>query len=99
MGSNRILGNFAHYVNEKCEFFPCHDSVDREEFNCLFCFCPLYALGPDCGGDFVYTAEGVKDCKACTKPHGPDSYDYIMTRIGRVTEMTKIKIKRTGEKD
>ena len=44
-----------------------------DEFNCLFCYCPLYVLGPDCGGNFSYTEDGVKDCSACTLPHEGDA--------------------------
>lgn len=94
MGVNNLIGYFAHYKNEKCEFFPCHKTENPEEFNCLFCFCPLYSLGPNCGGDFLYTPEGVKDCSNCTKPHGPDGYDFVMSKISAVTEATKINIKK-----
>ena len=36
---------FAFFTNRECEFFPCHAGIDPDEFNCLFCYCPLYALG------------------------------------------------------
>lgn len=97
MGANNLLGHFAHYKNDKCEFFPCHKVEDTEDFNCLFCFCPLYCLGPNCGGDFIYTPEGVKDCRNCTKPHGPEGYDYVMSRISAVTSATKINIKKLDD--
>lgn len=61
------------FRNDACAFFPCHDGVDPNEFNCLFCYCPLYALGPTCGGDFAYTAQGVKDCSSCTRLHVGDA--------------------------
>ena len=38
------------FQNTECEFFPCHQGISKEEFNCLFCYCPLYALGKECGG-------------------------------------------------
>lgn len=57
------------FANRACEFFPCHDDVDPDEFNCLFCYCPLYALGPRCGGDFEYLPSGVKSCMNCSVPH------------------------------
>jgi Zn-finger protein len=60
------------FRNTACAAFPCHEGVDPHEFNCLFCYCPLYALGPGCGGDFRYTARGVKDCSACTRLHEGD---------------------------
>lgn len=57
------------FANRACEYFPCHEGIDLEEFNCLFCFCPLYALGEGCGGDFCYTESGVKNCDRCSLPH------------------------------
>ena len=43
-----------HYTfvqNRDCEFFPCHEGIAAEDFNCLFCYCPLYTLGEACGGN------------------------------------------------
>ena len=57
------------FRNTACAHFPCHAGVDPQEFNCLFCYCPLYALGPACGGTFSYTEGGIKDCSSCTRLH------------------------------
>ena len=57
------------FTNRSCAYFPCHEGVDERDFNCLFCYCPLYALGPDCGGNFTYTKKGRKNCKKCALPH------------------------------
>ena len=62
----------AFFRNVDCEYFPCHANVDPGEFNCLFCYCPLYALGPRCGGSFTYTASGIKDCSDCIALHKGD---------------------------
>lgn len=78
-----------HMSNVKCEFFPCHETEDTEDFNCLFCFCPLYALGNRCGGNFKYTEEGIKDCSDCLIPHGRDAWEHISERLESVMEMTK----------
>ena len=59
----------SFFQNRACPYFPCHDGVDEREFNCLFCYCPLYTLGPACGGNFSYTARGRKNCTNCTLPH------------------------------
>lgn len=34
------------FHNRDCEFLPCHRGWDRImwDFNCLFCFCPLYDM-------------------------------------------------------
>ena len=42
--------HYAFFSNKECEYFPCHAGADPENFNCLFCYCPLYALGDKCGG-------------------------------------------------
>lgn len=80
-----------HFSNRACQYFPCHRVDDGEDFNCLFCYCPLYALGEKCGGSFSYTEKGVKDCTNCMIPHGEDGYGYVMEHIGQVTEMVRLK--------
>lgn len=81
--------NYSFFCNEKCEFFPCHPSPDRREFNCLFCYCPLYALGDKCGGKYAYTDAGIKDCSGCTLPHHRNSYGYITDMFSKIAEMAK----------
>lgn len=76
------------FCNTACEYFPCHQGVDRDSYNCLFCFCPLYFLD-NCGGNPARTAQGVKDCSACTLPHAPDGYDRVMQRLR--TEFTRMR--------
>lgn len=67
------------FQNRACAYFPCHPGADADTFNCLFCYCPLYFL-EDCGGDFRLL-KGVKDCTACLRPHRPEGYDEILTRL------------------
>lgn len=76
--------HYAYFQNTACEFFPCHPGADPERFNCLFCYCPLYCLGEDCGGAFTYTETGIKDCSACLFPHDPDNYSAVNARFGDV---------------
>ena len=54
------MANYDFFQNRECEYFPCHTGLDPEEFNCLFCYCPLYALKDKCGGNFRYTKNGIK---------------------------------------
>lgn len=77
--------NYQFFNHRACEFYPCHD-MPADELNCLFCFCPLYALGPDCGGRFTYVGEhhDIKDCSACTVPHRRENYDWIMSRYAEI---------------
>lgn len=80
---------YQYFQNRECEYFPCHKSGDKENFNCLFCFCPLYALGDQCGGSFTYTENGIKDCSNCLKPHRAENYDKIMAQMAAVLELAK----------
>ena len=73
--------NFKFFQNIACEYFPCHRIDNCESFNCLFCYCPLYALGRDCGGNFVYTEKGIKNCSHCDFPHQKDNYDIVLEKV------------------
>lgn len=78
---------YAFFQHRACEFFPCHKTADVENFNCLFCYCPLYALGDACGGNFVYRENGCKDCSGCTLPHQRKNYGYV---TGRYSDIMKL---------
>ena len=73
-------GDQGFFRNQNCRFFPCHRDVPEREFNCLFCYCPLYALGDRCGGNFRYTGEGVKSCEDCSFPHRRENYEKLLRR-------------------
>lgn len=75
--------NFKFFSHRECEYFPCHETKETETFNCLFCYCPLYAMGRDCGGNYYYTPDGVKDCSGCLVPHRKDNFDYMMARLAK----------------
>ena len=32
---------YSFMQHTACEFFPCHKTAHPEDFNCLFCYCPL----------------------------------------------------------
>ena len=81
---------YAFFRHDKCEYFPCHKGIEAEDFNCLFCYCPLYFLGERCGGNFVYTKKGVKNCVGCTVPHERDNY-------GRITAILKANLDKAGK--
>ena len=66
--------HYAFFQNTDCEYFPCHKTAHPERFNCLFCYCPLYALGRECGGNFCYTESGIKNCVNCMFPHRKENY-------------------------
>ena len=77
------------FQNRACAYFPCHPVGDDREFNCLFCYCPLYALGSRCGGNCAYTEIGIKDCSACMIPHRLNGYDYINGKFMELAELAK----------
>ena len=83
----------TYFKNEECEFFPCH-KTSGDYFNCMFCYCPLFPLGDQCGGNFVYIEDGIKDCSACTIPHTEEGYKHITSKIRAVSEMAKSNRKK-----
>jgi len=87
---------YAFYTNKACEAFPCHQTTSEADFNCLFCFCPLYLLGGKCGGDFIYLPNGVKDCSGCALPHQRENYGMITGRFNELTEIIRQKNRENG---
>lgn len=71
--------SYRFYRNTACSYFPCHKFENKEEFNCMFCYCPLYFL-EECGGNYI-DSNGIKDCTNCIIPHKPNGYDYINNKI------------------
>lgn len=85
------MANYDFFQNKACEYFPCHKNADPDSFSCLFCYCPLYALGENCGGNFTYTENGIKDCSNCLVPHRRENYNRIMEKIPFVMELAQRK--------
>ena len=83
------MANYHFFQNKDCAYFPCHTGADPENFNCLFCYCPLYVLGEACGGSFTYTSNGIKDCSNCLRPHKRENYEIIQSQMSDVLEMVK----------
>ena len=81
--------NFKFFQHKECEFFPCHKVKDESSFNCLFCYCPLYALGDRCGGNFRYNEKGIKDCTNCGIPHSKGGYDYVIEHFNDIVELVR----------
>ncbi len=72
--------NYKQFIHKQCEYFPCHEGIDLERFNCLFCFCPLY-LKDNCIGNPKFLKNGVKDCSKCLVPHKANNYEKIINNI------------------
>ena len=84
-------GDQRFFQNRGCPFFPCHRGVKEQDFNCLFCYCPLYALGDRCGGNFRYTDSGVKSCEDCPFPHRRENYERVLRRWPEIAALTERK--------
>lgn len=85
------MANYDFFQNTSCEYFPCHKCADPETFSCLFCYCPLYALGENCGGNFTYLDNGIKDCSNCLRPHKRENFEAISREMAKVMELAKKK--------
>ena len=35
----------------------------------------------DCGGNYCFTENGIKDCSDCTLPHKAKNYGYIISKL------------------
>lgn len=81
--------NYSFFQHKDCEFFPCHKTEKPEDFNCLFCYCPLYTLGSACGGNCQWLPDGTKDCSACLAPPGRGSYSYVISKFALLSELAK----------
>lgn len=84
-----MKNSYRFFSNKECEYFPCHRVADPDKFNCMFCYCPLYALGDSCGGNFKYVGadEKIKDCSSCMIPHSENAHDHIISMFNEVAEL------------
>lgn len=71
-------------IDDECTYFPCHDGMS----DCKHCFCPLYHM-EDCGGDWVLTINGVKDCSSCIRVHTEEGRRYVLNRLEGYEEITQ----------
>ena len=89
---------YPFFTNRECKYFPCHDDWDPDDFNCLFCYCPLYALGPACEGRYRITKKGVKDCTHCSLPHQGDAgTKLVKAHFPQLVELTKARMGAEGD--
>lgn len=85
------MKNYSFFQHTACEYFPCHKTEHPEDFNCLFCYCPLYALGKRCGGNFSYNESGYKDCSACLVPHRRENFEKITARYAEIMDIVRMQ--------
>ena len=72
--------SYKFFQNKSCKYFPCHSNVSEKDFNCMFCYCPLYSK-KECGGNYRILENGVKDCSGCVIPHGRNSWGIIQGKL------------------
>ncbi len=89
--------SYAFFQNRACVYFPCHEGVREEAFNCLFCYCPLYALGEACGGKCAFTDKGIKSCENCSFPHQKENYNEVLRRAQAVLELAVRRFPERGD--
>ena len=73
------MNSSRFFVNEACEYYPCHKSDDA--LNCMFCYCPFYSW-EICPGvnQYIERPDGrkIKVCSDCTFAHRAENYDRVM---------------------
>ncbi len=52
-------------------------------------------MGDKCGGNFVYTEGGIKNCSNCLIPHSENGYSYIISKLSEDSKKTSKKINKT----
>ena len=80
---------YQFFQNRACAYFPCHKGIAEEDFNCMFCYCPLYTLGKACGGNCTYMESGIKSCMGCTFPHRRENYSRVLERYAEIMAVVK----------
>lgn len=81
--------SYRFFENRDCRYFPCHNGL--QDFNCLFCYCPLYFLDECPGTPSVIESHGVKirDCSGCVFPHRPENYGAVMEALRKAIQNRK----------
>ena len=92
-----ISNSYRFFQNRECKFFPCHEVQDEDDFNCLFCYCPLY-LDDNCIGspEYIITGRGqrIKDCSSCLVVHSPEMYDKVIAHLRRQDEILRVDLRK-----
>ena len=89
--------SYKFFQNTQCEFFPCHKVEKVENFNCMFCYCPLYREERCLGNpEYVISRKGqrIKDCSNCLLVHQPEMYDMVIGRLQREDELLHIDLRK-----
>ena len=86
------MKSYQYFNHQQCEYYPCHKGLEDKQFNCMFCYCPLYRV--DCPGNpnYIVGQNGtkIKDCSSCVFPHIPENYNVIMEYLARHEELVTV---------
>ena len=76
----------TYFKNTECKYFPCHNTSPEADFNCLFCYCPLYKLLSKVGRSSLSfeLPLGFKEAEAYRKANGK----YVRKNQWRDTTVT-----------
>lgn len=59
--------SYKYFKNTDCKYFPCHKGLS-DDFNCLFCYCPMYSM-PNCPGSKTYIEKNGKKLRYAQTVH------------------------------
>ena len=86
---------YQFFQNRQCEYFPCHEVEKEEDFNCLFCYCPLYQKERCLGHpSFLLNGKGqkIKDCSKCELVHRREMYDAVIRALAERDEVVTLNV-------
>ena len=84
MSTRKKNNSYRYFQNSDCEYFPCHKINNTKNFNCLFCFCPLFYYCKN-------RINGIVKCEDCTLPHLENNYELVIFRINMHEHRTRKK--------
>ena len=67
--------SYKYFKNKDCKYFPCHKGLS-DDFNCLFCYCPMYSM-PNCPGSKTYIEKNGKKNQGMYRL-------YVSTQTGKL---------------
>ena len=57
----------------------------------------LPVLFTKCGGNFVITEKGIKDCSGCLVPHARNGYGYVIGKYSEISDLVTEQIRLQRE--
>jgi Zn-finger protein len=72
-----------------CNYYPCHDGIIEEEYQCEFCFCPIYPCNIEkTGGKIISGRDGsqIWDCSDCIIVHEKENFNKIKKGLHNIIQ-------------